>query len=396
MAKISQGVPIEELPNNEELHAPNSKAENQPSPSCKTMTKRNIIGLLIALAAIALIIGLSVGLTRGKQDVTTTTATSSSKSPNLDTFDIAAELLDSNPLLFKDLNSGETMSYREYNMGQPNVLVAIPGFFTDDSMYSILATLPQFADHHIIAVNPIGWNGSSRNTPIWSHEENADKVMELLALLNIESAMAMGYSTGGGIAFHMAHNYPDIINASFLIHSIPLHGLKFFTASGEQTVLNSLEEAEEMLENIDYPSFEDPVVFNEFFKSMSSNPTGFIPSSHKLNTYFHEAALGFIGPMEIGYANMAFNVSPIQTPYSSPSDYLSTLESKVVVVHGSPDTVVPGQIVEHLTKLAIVDQWAPANMLSFYDDGEGHMLLFDNPHVFGEIYRKALEEQILE
>ncbi|KAL3791208.1 hypothetical protein ACHAWO_013639 [Cyclotella atomus] len=395
MTKISQDVPIEETPNDEELPDQNSKTEtesSQPSPF-KAMTKRNIIALLIALVAIALIIGLSVGLTRRNQDFTNDA--SSSENPNLDTFDMAAELLDSTPLLSKDLNSGETMSYREYNVGKPNVLVAIPGFFTDDSMYSILAALPQFADHHIIAVNPIGWNGSSRNTPIWSHEENADKVMELLDLMNIESAMAMGYSTGGGIAFHMAHNYPDIINAAFLIHSIPLHGLKYFTASGEQTVLNSLEEAEEMLANIESPSFEDPVVFNEFFKSMSSNPEGFIPSSHKLNTYFHEAALGFVGSMEIGYANMAFNVSPIQTPYSNPSDHLSTLETKVVVIHGIPDTVIPGQIVESVTKLAIADQWAPADMLNFYDDGEGHMVLVDKPYVFGEIYRMALEEKIL-
>jgi pimeloyl-ACP methyl ester carboxylesterase len=381
MVKISQDVPIKisETPNDKELPDPKSKTEtesNQPSPSHQTMTKRYFIRLLIALVIIALIIGLSVGLTRESQD--TTSDASTSENPNLDTFDFAAELLDSTPLLSKDLESGETLSYREYNVGQPNILVAIPGFMTDDSMYSILAALPQFADHHIIAVNPIGWNGSSRNTPIWSHEENADKVMELLSLLNIESAMAMGYSTGGGIAFHMAHNYPDIINAAFLMHSIPLHGLKFFTASGKQTVLQSLEEAKEILANMDYPNLDDPVVFNEFFKSMSSNDEGFIPASHKLNSHFHEAALGFVGSMEIGYANMAFNVSPIQTPYSSPSDYLSTLKPKVIVVHGSPDTVVPGQIVESVTKLAIADQWAPADTLSFYDDGEGHMFLLSS------------------
>lgn len=313
MVKISQDVPIKisETPNDKELPDPKSKTEtenNQPSPSHQTMTKRYFIRLLIALVIIALIIGLSVGLTRESQDITSDASTS--ENPNLDTFDYAAERLDSTPLLSKDLESGETLSYREYNVGQPNILVAIPGFMTDDSMYSILAALPQFADHHIIAVNPIGWNGSSRNTSIWSHEENADKVMELLSLLNIESAKAMGYSTGGGIAFHMAHNYPDIINAAFLMHSLPLHGLKFFTASGKQTVLHSLEEAKEMLATIDHPNFDDPVVFNEFFKSMSSDPAGFIPASHKLNSYFHEAALGF-SSMEIGYANMAFNVSPI-------------------------------------------------------------------------------------
>ena len=34
------------------------------------------------------------------------------------------------------------------------------------------------------------------NTPIYSHEDNADEVMELLKLLNIEKAMVGGYSSG--------------------------------------------------------------------------------------------------------------------------------------------------------------------------------------------------------
>lgn len=391
MAKISQDVPLEDGPTDDNL--PTKQQAEAESKDCKTRTNRNFFGFLVVLVAIALIIGLSVGLT-SNEDSTNDTGVSG-ENPNLKMFDMAAELLDSTPRLSKDLGSGETMSYREYNVGQPQTLITIPGFMTDDSIYSILAVLPQFADHHIIAVNPIGWNGSSMNTPIWSHEENADKVMELMALLNVKSAMAMGYSTGGGIAFYMAHNYPDTINAAFLMHSIPLHGLKFFTPTGEHAVIDSIEEGEQMMAEIESPSLEDPIVFNEFFKSMSSNPTGYVPATHKLNAYFQEAALGMVGTLEIGYSNMAFNVCPIQTPYSSPSDDLSTLESKVIVVHGSPDTVVPGELVESVTKLAIADQWAPTGMLSFYDDGEGHMVLIDYPHVFGEIYRKALEEQVL-
>ena len=394
MVKISEDEQVDNAPTDEELPTPSSKAEAE-STSSPSRTKRNLLWLLIVLVVIALIIGLSIGLTGGNNDTSNNTVVSSENS-NMQTFDMATELLDSTPRLSKDLASGETMSYREYNVGQPHTLVALPGFMTDDSMYSILAVLPQFADHHIIAVNPIGWNGSSMNTPIWSHEENADKVMELLELLNVDSAMAMGYSTGGGIAFHMAHNYPDIINAAFLAHSIPLHGLKFFTDStGEPMVIKSVEEAEEIMAELEMPNLEDPIVFNEFFKSMSSNPTGFIPAGHRLNTYFQEGALGMEGTMEIGYSNMAFNVCPIQTPFSSPRDDLSTLESKVIVIHGNQDTVVPAALMESVTKLAIADLWASSGMLSFYDDNEGHMVLVDNPQIFGEIYCKALEEQVL-
>ena len=34
------------------------------------------------------------------------------------------------------------------------------------------------------------------HTPIYSHEENADEIMELLKLMKIEKAMVAGYSTG--------------------------------------------------------------------------------------------------------------------------------------------------------------------------------------------------------
>ena len=153
-------------------------------------------------------------------------ATSSSPNPNLATFDKAVALIESTPRQFKDLPSGETISFREYNKGQPHTLVMLPGYVCDDALFSvrtteglstlcgyifshafssffasttptqIIAVLPEFQDHHIVAVNPRGWNGSSMNTPIYSHEDNADEVMELLKLLKIENAMVGGYSSG--------------------------------------------------------------------------------------------------------------------------------------------------------------------------------------------------------
>ena len=56
----------------------------------------------------------------------------------------------------------------------------------------IIDVLLELQDHHIIAVIPRGWNGSSMNTPTTSHEVNADEFMELLKLIEIEKAMAGG------------------------------------------------------------------------------------------------------------------------------------------------------------------------------------------------------------
>ena len=155
---------------------------------------------------------------------------------------------------------------------------------------------------------------------------------------------------------------------------------------------------------------------------MSAKPNHFIPKDHKLNQYFARAALNMPGSSEAGVANASFNVTPIKTRFASPSDALSTLESKVIVIHGSKDTISPWQIVEvsiillpfigicidvsvthsliyfvqPLTRLAIAEQWAPTGKLSFYNDHEGHMSLIDSPYVLAKAYRKAaVEERVL-
>lgn len=77
------------------------------------------------------------------------------------------------------------------------------------------------------------------------------------------------------------------------------------------------------------------------------------------------------------------------------SDELSTLKSKVIVIHGSEDFIVPWKIVESMTNLAIIEHWAPNGLLSLYDDGTGHMSLVDRPRDLAGVYRHALEEQVL-
>ena len=65
------------------------------------------------------------------------------------------------------------------------------------------------------------------------------------------------------------------------------------------------------------------------------------------------------------------------------------------MVHGRKDVSCHGEQVEYLTKLAIIEQWAPAGMLSFYDSEVGHMLIMDTPTAWAKVYRKAFEEQLL-
>mmetsp|Transcript_16856 Transcript_16856/g.35146 ORF Transcript_16856/g.35146 Transcript_16856/m.35146 type:complete len:105 (-) Transcript_16856:42-356(-) len=101
------------------------------------------------------------------------------------------------------------------------------------------------------------------------------------------------------------------------------------------------------------------------------------------------------GSIEAAIANVSFNITPFKTAIAEPSYVLSTLKSKVIVIHGSKDYLIPVKVVESITTLAIADGWAPPGMLSFYDDNEGQTVMIDNPTSFARVYRKALEEQVL-
>ena len=349
-------------------------------------TRKNnvLLWLLLCIMLVVIIVGLSVGLTRCQESSATIL------SDGVSVFDEALALLESTPLQTEDVG-GETISYREYNVDQPHTLVVLPGFMCDDTLTSILPVLPEFRDHHIIAVNPPGWNGSTMNNPVESHASNADLIVEFLQVLGVAQTMVMGFSTGGGIAFYMAQRHPDKIKAAFLTHSIPISGLRYVTVTGE---LVPLKELDQVRASTMFPT-DDPDMVYEVFKSMSSNQEGFVPRNHKFTEHMIKAAQNMPGKTDIAVVNAKFNVTPIKTYLSPSSDVMSTLKSRVVVIHGSEDFIVPWEIVEPVTRLAIIEQWAPPGMLSLYDDASGHTSLIDKPRALASVYRRALEEQIL-
>eukprot|EP01083_Nonionella_stella_P037080 101125_1 len=97
------------------------------------------------------------------------------------------------------------------------------------------------------------------------------------------------------------------------------------------------------------------------------------------------------GKAAVLIANSRFNITPIRTRYSEPSTDLGELQSKVVVIHSSNDFYVD---TKYVTQLAIADQWSLQGTLSYYDDGQSHMALIDNPTALAKVYRKAFEEQV--
>ena len=101
--------------------------------------RKCIGGVLLALAVIALIVGVLVGVTQDTEQEGTVKTIVSNNNPNIDIFDKALALIESTPRQFQDLPSGETISYREYNKGKAHVLVMLPGNICDDAAFSVSA-----------------------------------------------------------------------------------------------------------------------------------------------------------------------------------------------------------------------------------------------------------------
>ena len=107
--------------------------------------------LFACIVIFSLTVCLSIGLRRNDanknaQETATGATDKEGANPNLKIYDDALALLESTPLQYKQVPSGEILTYREYNIGQPHVLVVLPGFRADDTMISILAVLPELQD----------------------------------------------------------------------------------------------------------------------------------------------------------------------------------------------------------------------------------------------------------
>eukprot|EP00986_Skeletonema_menzelii_P007121 scaffold2761_cov137-Skeletonema_menzelii.AAC.2 len=329
--------------NDEEKGNHESKAEDScgegPNRWATIPTRKNnvLLWLLLCIMLVFIVVGLSVGLTRRSQyQQKESSATVSSD--NLSIFDEALALLESTPLRQK-------------------MSVAKPSRTENTTWIS---------------------------RTLWSF-------FQASCVLGVAQTMVMGFSTGGGIAFYMAQRHPEKIKAAFLTHSIPISGLRYVTVTGELVPLKDLDQVRA---STMFPT-DDPDMVYDLFKSMSSNQEGFVPKNHKLAEYMIKAAQNMPGKTDVAVVNAKFNVTPIKTSLSPSSNVMSTLKSRVVVIHGSEDFIVPWQIVEPVTKLAIIEQWAPLGMLSLYDDASGHTSLIDKPRALASVYRRALEEQIL-
>ena len=76
-------------------------------------------------------------------------------------------------------------------------------------------------DHRVIAIDLLGYGGSVKPDTGYSVEEQAGLVAQVLASLDVESAVAVGHSLGGKVVTALAEKSPDLVAGITIIDTGP-------------------------------------------------------------------------------------------------------------------------------------------------------------------------------
>ena len=108
------------------------------------------------------------------------------------------------------------ISYSVYGEGKPVLL--IHGFAEDGNIWENQVT--RFKEVYQLIVPDLPGSGKSDFIPeVFTMEDHADMLVELLKAEKIEAADVVGHSMGGYIALAFAEKHPEMMNSLCLFHS---------------------------------------------------------------------------------------------------------------------------------------------------------------------------------
>lgn len=335
--------------------------------------------------------------------------------------DAVDALLDAHPMQFVHGIDGETLCYRDFPASEPTpdelCLVVLPGYAgSGDVLAADLAI--HLTDHRLIGVNPRGWMDSTLNREIYDHQQNARDVMELLERVGVYTdevggkcgkVMVLGHSSGGCPAAYMALMFPERVSGCFLYDSIPLHGQRYFPmlSSSGAPIFKDAVTKEDFIENTKGLTAlgahsPDESTCRTFWDGVCGGGDWMPPLGSPAMHRFHEACQKHRSRSGCHMGNATFNVTPIKTVSSPPTEWLQKLECPMIVLHGSKDVLCPTNVMKAMSDLAVSERWAAGEdgveggLISYYEiEDAGHFAFIEKPTEFIAAYRQALTEKVL-
>lgn len=240
----------------------------------------------------------------------------------------------------------EILAYREGGRGSRHLLL-IHGNMSSSLHFDKLMEALQ-DDFKIYAVDLRGFGHSSYHCRFDSLKTLSDDLEIFIDKLRLKDLEVLGWSTGGGVAMHLAASRPDIIKRLILMESVGITGYPIFEkdASG-QAILSKPLLSKEAIE-------KDPVQVlpvnqaiknknKEFFKNlwnMVIYNVGNTPSEDDYDRY-NEEILKQRNLVDIDYALTRFNISHEHNGFVDGTGEISLIKCPVTILQGKNDLVVP-------------------------------------------------------
>lgn len=126
------------------------------------------------------------------------------------------------PIYKQTLNNGEELAFSQTGQRGP-VLVLLHGNLSSSvHFYKLMEDLQE--EYQLLAIDMRGFGHSTYHNPVYSLQELAQDILEMLEHLSIPTYSVLGWSTGGGVALEMAALKPETIQQVFLLSSIGIQG----------------------------------------------------------------------------------------------------------------------------------------------------------------------------
>lgn len=279
----------------------------------------------------------------------------------------------------------EVLAYREGGKGTRNLLLIHGNMSSSAHFDHLMDALHD--EFKIYAVDLRGFGHSSYHGRFDSLKALSEDLEIFIDKLRLKDLEVLGWSTGGGIAMHLAIDNPDLIKRVILLESVGISGYPMFKkdATGASVLTEPLMTKEDIEQD---PIQVAPVLgalerkdkaFYKMLWNAAIYTAGNQPDPLDYDRYLDEMLLQR-NLVDIDYALTRFNISTQANVYGPGSSEIEKLKCPVLILQGDKDFVVPMEMAQGIheatksnSKLVILENAGHNPMVDCLDTVVSHI-----------------------
>lgn len=245
------------------------------------------------------------------------------------------------------LSNGETLSYREREGGEKNVLL-IHGNMTSSKHWDLL--IESFAPHYkVFAIDLRGFGESTYHTPIRAIKDFSDDLKLFVDEIGLRNFSAVGWSTGGAVAMQFVADYPNVCEKLVLLASASTRGYPFYglTVDGQIDLNNRHQTYESVKADSKTKAIQGAYDANDR-ELLRATWNALIYTNnepdHELYEEYIDDMLTQRNLAEVYYALNTFNISNRHNGVTAGTNQAKDILLPTLVLRGERDLVVTGEM----------------------------------------------------